>query len=78
MPSKKQQTTQERVHELSHEAKNVVCNILGGAEIIEMEFNDSNSENSNNEVIKEMLSHIKTSASQLITVIENLVALVNN
>jgi 2-methylaconitate cis-trans-isomerase PrpF len=58
---------QQEISKLSHEAKNVVCNIMGAVEIIEME------DVTKDAVLLEMLSHIKESADTLMGVIAKIV-----
>lgn len=62
---------QQQLKDLTHTAKNIVCNAIGATEIIEMELDDA----VKNELIVEMLGHIKKSSSELIIVIEKMAAL---
>lgn len=59
----------QQLKDLTHTAKNIVCNAIGASEIIEMELDTKN------ELIVEMLGHIKKSSAELIIVIEKMVAL---
>lgn len=65
----------EEAKKLTHDAKNVVCNVLSAAEIIELEMEDLPD---NSKVIREMLFHIKSSASQLMGLIEKLVTIIES
>lgn len=58
---------QDEISKLSHEAKNVVCNIIGAVEIIEME------DETKDAVLLEMLGHIKQSADSLMKVLAKIV-----
>lgn len=63
----------DELADLTHLAKNVVCNILGACEIIEMEEVQPP-----NESVDEMIADIKSSATELLQVIQQIVALVDD
>ena len=57
------------VDTLSHSAKNVVCNILGALEILDLE------QTVKDEVSLEMLDVIKSAANELMDIIQKIVVL---